>query len=1176
MATMIEIKNIAGSTVVSVPITEECKTYDELQTMCYAQLSWSSDALIELPAGAYIVANGKTYRLLEPYKPDMADEYEYQYKPKFYDSVAEWSKKPFFLISDTGVETDWQLTGYPAQFMALIVKALKAYTGVTYTYSIDSSIAQESMEYISFQNVNIFDALTSIAGAWDTEWWVDGTVIHLSKCSYGTATALTVGDNVGAPSITRSTDGYYTRYYAFGSTRNITQDYNDSGFTNGLVNKRLTLDLSKYAGGYIDTKSGLAQEEIFVKTLIFDDIYPSSTLTISSVTAETKDLLDGDSNKIQIGTDDDGNPVYKKYSVWRFKIDGFTFNNSTYDKDDNPDGMLISGLDLSVSFESGQLNGRDFTLEYLEATQEYRINWVEENSMIIPGTTSLIPADGDEIILYNIKMPDEYVTSAQERLEAALLAEMAKAAKDKNTYAVPSNPVAFNEDGTDMKVGMAVNFVCGGTTLSTRVLKVEKQIDYPIEQTITIGEQVIKGNTAEIKEEVINANQNIDEVKALADLSKAITDGYGRVQRQIQESLAKYQGIWTLNKHGNETDTTQWTIDTDYTAFSAKDFIAAATTDELPSEVLPVAADYTTTGLYKAKSGGGLLYGSEGWYVDPSYAGSGGTAVAWGTSTSDYVSLSVDGTSKNVSLDGHTHSNYLTGLSLSTSGSGGFVTNVSVSGSTITQTKADLTLAQWEAATNTTGNKYIGKSNGDNDIIFRERGNFYQGAIFWEVPTINGVSMDDRYVTLETAQTVTGAKKFTANPLIGTHIGPTDNVHILLGLGAGNCINGVNSSGVVANLYFNYVDGSNYTRVDGSNNVVTTGDVVAMSTGTAVSSLPTATSTNFGLVKIDNSTIKLNSSNQLYCTVSGGSGSGSTVSISGLLTSGTTIGTLTIDGTAYTLKAPTSSGGGTTVSWGTQQTNYVPLNVGGTSKNLSLNGHTHNYSTVSFTGSLSSGTQIGTITINGTSTAIYAPSSSGGSTTFTLASASFGSEIVWSCSSASYGIRVRRTSNSTETRISGNVIDGRTGSSYSIGNLYFNYVSSSVNVRMDSSGKIYSNGSQVTSDLRLKNVEGNEEDVLDRMMQIPVIKFRRNDIENSEQTTGFGAQSFIGVFDNVTFTNEDSGFYGINEGAITAITFQGVKELYSKFQSQQTQITALQEQVETLLQIVKELKGGES
>ena len=66
-----------------------------------------------------------------------------------------------------------------------------------------------------------------------------------------------------------------------------------------------------------------------------------------------------------------------------------------------------------------------------------------------------------------------------------------------------------------------------------------------------------------------------------------------------------------------------------------------------------------------------------------------------------------------------------------------------------------------------------------------------------------------------------------------TSIGPSNNVHILLGKGSGNCINGVDSSNSVANLYFNYQSDSSYTKVDGSNNVTTTGNVSAFSTGTA-------------------------------------------------------------------------------------------------------------------------------------------------------------------------------------------------------------------------------------------------------------------------------------------------------------------------------------------------------
>ena len=620
---MIDIKDISGKILKSVIETADCKKYEELMSLCYISLSWDDENNIQLPAGSYIEYNGEKYRLIEPYDPSFKDESTFQYTPKFYDKIALWSKKPLFLVTDTGEETDWSMTAYPGQFMEAVVRALSKYTGETFTYSVDASIAQSTMEYISFQNKNIFDGLTEIANKWDVEWWVEGNIIHLSKCQYGEPITLEVGKNVGIPTVTNNKDGYFTRFYAFGSTKNITQEYDDGGFTNGLVNKRLTLNPSLYPGGYIDIRPDLHPEEVFVKTLIFDNIFPSSKLVISGVRAELKDYIDSDGNKIQVG-ESEGKPLYKQYAIWYFKIDGFNFNNSTYDKDDNPEGMLLSGLDLSVIFESGQLNGRDFKLTYHEKTQEYEINFVEESgSIIVPGTVSLIPADGDNIVLYNIRMPEEYVSSSQEELAEALLSEMERYKRNMNSYSFPSYPVSFYEENLDMKVGQSVSFIYGGNNLSTRVLKVEKQLDYTIEQTITIGEEKIKGNTQEIKEEVIDANQNIDVVKALADLNKAITDGYGRVQQLIMQSLSQYKGIWTLDQNGFPNDPSKWTIKTDYTAISAKDFIAFADGGEYASG-LPVA-DYNTFGLFKAKQGGGLLFDvNEGWYVDPEFAGGGG------------------------------------------------------------------------------------------------------------------------------------------------------------------------------------------------------------------------------------------------------------------------------------------------------------------------------------------------------------------------------------------------------------------------------------------------------------------------------------------------------------------------------------------------------------------------
>lgn len=568
------------------------------------------------------------------------------------------------------------------------------------------------------------------------------------------------------------------------------------------------------------------------------------------------------------------------------------------------------------------------------------------------------------------------------------------------------------------------------------------------------------------------------------------------------------------------------------------DVTANATEDDINS--LPVASDYTTTGLFRAKQGGGLLYdtATNGWYVNPDFAGGGvNFTVGKGLQMSVDNELSVKyGTIAGTACQGNDYrlsNDRKNPCKLSWSGG-------EYDGS------AEKTLPDFITDNNGNIKKLYG--SGDNKKYLSGDGTFYSV----QYDEISG--LEDNYVTIGTAQTVTGAKKFTSV----THIGPVNNVHILLGKGAGNCINGVDRAGNVKNLYLNY-GSTKYTLVDENNNVITGGDVVANSTTNTITGVvPVADSSTYGLVKYDNLTIKKNSSGQLYCTVQGGGSSGvvkywrPSVNTSGVLSwtlseSESTPASVNIKGPKGDTGANGANGQGVTYQWsGTQ------LRLG----------------TINSSGNVSWGSYVDLKGPKGD------PGSGGGSSTFTLNSATFNSEIIWGCPSNSYGIRIRRTRGSTETRISGNIIDGRSGSSYTIGNLYFNYVADNTNVRIDNQGRIYSNGSQVTSDLRLKTIEGNEEDVLDRMMQIPVIKYKRNDIKGAEQTTGFGAQSFIGVFDNIAFINEDSGYYGIREFAITAIAFQGCKELYAKYKAQQQTIDDLQSKLALLMQEVEKLKGG--
>ena len=81
---------------------------------------------------------------------------------------------------------------------------------------------------------------------------------------------------------------------------------------------------------------------------------------------------------------------------------------------------------------------------------------------------------------------------------------------------------------------------------------------------------------------------------------------------------------------------------------------------------------------------------------------------------------------------------------------------------------------------------------------------------------------------------------------------------------------------------------------------------------------------------------------------SSGGGGGSTVTVTQILTTGTSIATITVDGVATTLYAPANGGGGSTVAWGTVSGSTVPLTVDGTTKTLLMDGALTNYATQSY------------------------------------------------------------------------------------------------------------------------------------------------------------------------------------------------------------------------------------
>ena len=80
------------------------------------------------------------------------------------------------------------------------------------------------------------------------------------------------------------------------------------------------------------------------------------------------------------------------------------------------------------------MNGRDFEVNYNSNTREFEIitTFPDERTQIPGG--HIIPASGDEYILWNISMPDEYYTQAEKEYEAAVRDYLQKGSVDTIVY----------------------------------------------------------------------------------------------------------------------------------------------------------------------------------------------------------------------------------------------------------------------------------------------------------------------------------------------------------------------------------------------------------------------------------------------------------------------------------------------------------------------------------------------------------------------------------------------------------------------------------------------------------------------------------------------------------------------------------------------------------------------
>lgn len=399
---MINIYNPDGSISMQAFVTKEAKREEELSKSDYISLSFNATVKVVLPMGAYIEHTyyidrtrsvTQKFMLLEPYTPTQVDEMSWKYTIEFHHPKMQLGKIPFYIKTKNSQNEDinqtiWSFVGTPQGMMENVCAFLNndIKFGKCGWKAILSGAMNNSIS-VSFSDNDVLSALTEISNAAgdECEWHIDydDEIVYLGKVSIDSAEKfkLSVGENVGVPSVTESSDEYYNAFAVFGGTRNITQ-VNDKN--ENVSSGDIRLQLAK-GDGLIVIDGSPVQFSVdqfsvmdlrtdktlpkFTKVLNFPDIYPSLDTYVYDVRGRKKYVLDPQTNKpIVLRTDEQGNVLeYKTFTVWFMRLAYCTKNkeadkqavNSTV-KDGVTyywydfvitDDLKINGKNLSCSFE---------------------------------------------------------------------------------------------------------------------------------------------------------------------------------------------------------------------------------------------------------------------------------------------------------------------------------------------------------------------------------------------------------------------------------------------------------------------------------------------------------------------------------------------------------------------------------------------------------------------------------------------------------------------------------------------------------------------------------------------------------------------------------------------------------------------------------------------------------
>lgn len=498
------IYNPSGKAIYDAPVTTSAIIKYALMGDYYIELPFSLLTPLDFPLGSYITYKGRKFEIMSKVYPDFDNKTGgYKYTLQFQAQQNHMKNFICFWLGGDNPEAVFHNTTDLASFGALIVANMnKALGGNNWQMGSVNVEHPETNKLVSFNGDTCWDALSSIAEAFDVEWWTEenGSIVtlHFGKLNFGTPETFKRGEVVKSIPAKKGDDSEYgTRFYVFGSTRNLTKEYGQSeqgGVTNHVSEVRLRLPDGQQ---YIDARPGLTKNEIKEVVVFFDDIYPKNTETVTSVEAIDRTIIEGQTDKAYV----------------------MVCNDTPFLPSD-----VIEGETLGAHFTSGDLIGWDFELALIDDNGDNidPATWKPEDGFnkkfeiiaqvetsgeeyLITPNDSMKPQAGDTFVLTGVKLPQQRIDEAEQELLEVGTSYAAKHSSDTTVYDCETNPVYCTHNEKNYEAGQAVRLMgpqFGTDGRLSRIQGYEKKLYNEYIATYTVGDNTPYSRLGSIESDV--------------------------------------------------------------------------------------------------------------------------------------------------------------------------------------------------------------------------------------------------------------------------------------------------------------------------------------------------------------------------------------------------------------------------------------------------------------------------------------------------------------------------------------------------------------------------------------------------------------------------------------------------------------------------------------------------